>query len=196
MNRIVAWTAGAALICMASRAAAERPFTERKVQVSGHLGFGFIMDDDDTLELNPYGFGLGVRAGYTLDPNIYVGGVFDFFFGDSDDTTVLGVQAEERTGNLWLLQGEVGYDFGLSRSLVVRPKIGLGVTQVNLEACGAPDLFGDSACADDSDAKFSFAIGVEAPIDLGGLFVAPDVRFNLGDDIGGFILALGVGGAF
>jgi hypothetical protein len=130
-----------------------------------------------------------------------VGGLFDFFFGETDETTVAGVQVGKQSLNAWLLQGEVGYDFPVSTSFVLRPKIGLGVTELNGEACVMtpavpPFVQSTESCSDDSDGKFAFAIGLEAPISLNGIFVAPEFRFNIVDDASGFILAVGVGAAF
>jgi hypothetical protein len=195
MNRIFASTCGIALLFVTSPSRAERPFTEQKAQISGHVAYGVAMDDDDTYGLNPYGFGIGARGGYTFRPNIYVGGVFEYFFGESESTTVL-LATEESSANVWLLQAEVGYDFGVSRSLVLRPKLGLGLTRLYEEVCGTAPVIGRQCPVDRSRGKFTFAPGLEIPIDLSGLFIAPEVRFNLGDDVNGFLLAFGIGGAF
>ena len=81
MNRLAAWTAGLSLFSLASIATAqEDPFTREKIQASGHLGYGLDVSDN---AMNPYGFLLGARGGYTLEQDIYVGGLFDYFFGGS-----------------------------------------------------------------------------------------------------------------
>jgi hypothetical protein len=211
MNRIVAWSSGAALFCLVSTAAAETPFTEEKVQLAGNLGFGFAMDDDDTCEdgdcvsdMNPYGFGIGAQGGYTLGrTNFYFGGLFQFYFGDTEDTQVgvggLATGESNESANLWLLQGIFGYDFGLSRSIVLRPELGLGMTQLNTETCiHANTLIGNTGdqCEDDSDGKFSVSLGAELPIDIDPVFISPSVRMNLGDNINAFILGVAIGGAF
>jgi hypothetical protein len=196
MNRIVAFAFAIAVACSTSSALAQA-FTQDKPQISGHLAYGAWMGDGD---LNYYAFGLGARAGYTINPGVYVGGLFDFFFGETDETNgpvVLGVPtaSAKSSGNSWLLEGEVGYDFALSPSFVLRPKIGLGVTELAREDCVSAPLIAES-CTDDSDGKFAFQVGLEAPIGLGGIFVAPEFRFNIVDDASGFILAVGLGAAF
>lgn len=191
MNRTLACGTTVALACFALMAGAAEPFTQEKAQISGHVGYGFAMDDNYA-DLNVYSFGFGARGGYTFYPPIYVGGVFDFFIGESEDVTAPFVSTEV-SANAWLVQAEVGYDFGVSQSVVLRPKAGIGVTTVNAEICTGPILV---TCPDDSESDFSFAPGLEIPIDLGGLYIAPEARFNLVDDASGFIMAFGIGGAF
>jgi hypothetical protein len=197
MNRIFAPAVAIAVACSTSSAFAQQAFTQDKPQVSGHVAYGAWMGDGG---LNFYALGLGARAGYTVNPGVYVGGLFDFFFGETEDTTgpvVLGIPtvSTKSSGNSWLLEGEVGYDFALSPSFVLRPKIGLGITQLAREDCATAPLVGET-CNDDSDGKFAFQVGLEAPIGLNGLFVAPEFRFNIVDDASGFILAVGIGAAF
>jgi hypothetical protein len=189
MNRITSLATGMAVFCTGFAAHAERPFTEERAQISGHVAVGIDLEDD---EVNPYGFGLGARGGYTLDPNVYIGGVFDFFFGGSEEVRVLGIRAGEVSARAWLFQAEVGYDFGVSRSVVLRPKMGLGMIQIAREACAEVA----NICDDDSDGEFAFALGLEVPIDLDGLYVAPEMRFNIVDDASALIFAAGIGGAF
>ena len=192
MNRI-ALAFAIAIASSTSTAFAAPAFTQDKAQVSGHFAYGAWMGDGD---LNAYSFGLGARGGYTINPGLYVGGLFDFFFGETDDTTApLGASAEA-SANAWLFQGEIGYDFGVTPTIVLRPKIGLGVTTIETEGCVTAPLGLGQTCQDDSDGKFAFAIGLEAPISLNGIFVAPEFRFNLVDDASGFILAVGLGAAF
>jgi len=192
MNRIFVLAVAIAVTCSTSSAFAQA-FTQDKAQVSGHFAYGAWMGDGD---LNAYSFGLGARGGYTINPGVYLGGLFDFFFGETDDTTApLGASAEA-SANAWLVQGEIGYDFGVTPSIVLRPKVGLGVTTIETEGCVTAPLGLGQSCTDDSDGKFAFAIGLEAPISLDGIFVAPEFRFNLVDDASGFILAVGVGAAF
>jgi opacity protein-like surface antigen len=194
MKRTLVSTTTLALACFASTAGAAQPFTEEKAQISGHIGYGFVLDDDNYgPDINPYSFGLGLRGGYTFYPPIYVGGLFDFFIGESDEAGVAPFATVEYSANLWLFQAEVGYDFGVSRSVVLRPKAGIGVTTVNAEACTQGLVV---SCGDDSESDFSFAPGLEVPMDLGGLYIAPEARFNIVDDASGFIMAFGIGGAF
>lgn len=196
MNRIVASTSVVAIVFVASIAKAEEPFTQDTAQVAVQLGAGFDMDDSNNQvhDLNDYGFLLGARAGYTLKPRIYVGGLFDFFFGDSEETSVLGVRTDRETIYSWVLQGEVGYDIGLTDSIVIRPKAGIGVMHWRDNYCLTPPVISEQ-CNADSSTDFSFAPGVELPISLGGVFIAPELRFNISDS-SGFIVDVDLGATF
>jgi len=74
------------------------------------LGFGFRYGVDlrsaDTV--NPWASGFGVDGGYTLPNAVFVGGSFEYFFGQEvgDD------QVNGGSANLWQLSTEAGYDFG------------------------------------------------------------------------------------
>jgi hypothetical protein len=78
-------------------------------EVSGQMGGGI-------------GFGLGARAGYTLDRGIYLGGSFTHFFGSSEPT----INGDQRTSRN-LFGGDIGYRmFFFERMLEVRPFVFLG----------------------------------------------------------------------
>ena len=66
-----------------------------------------------------YGFGFGVRAGYTLPEKIYIGGQFMFQMGPS-----MGDNASARS---FYPSIEVGYDLHVAKGLVIRPYGGGGV---------------------------------------------------------------------
>jgi outer membrane autotransporter protein len=178
-----------ALGLFTTAAQAERPFTEKKASLSGHLGYGIDLDDGN---LNPYGFGMGARGGYTFDPNIYVGGLFDFFFGESDTTSAFGGSATA-SARSWIFQVEGGYDFGVTRTIVLRPKMGLGMTSITGKGCVSALGLGET-CATDTDTDFTFGLGGEALFDLGPVYLAPEMRFNLGGDVSALIFMVGVGG--
>jgi hypothetical protein len=189
MNRIAAWTTGLALAAVTALAGAEDPFTEHKVQASGHAGYGLLVGDG---ELNPHAFGLGLRGGYTLDPHVYVGGLFDYFFGRSQESILGGNAVSAR---LWLAQAEGGYDLGLADWIVLRPKIGLGVARLSGQAC-YPVSAADEVCESSGELRFAASGGAEALVDLGILFVAPEARFTFIDQASGVFVGAGAGAAF
>jgi hypothetical protein len=68
------------------------------------------------------GFGVGARAGYTLDRGVYLGGAFTHFFGSSEPT----INGDQRTSRN-LFGGDIGYKmFFLDRMVEVRPFVFLG----------------------------------------------------------------------
>ncbi|MBX3191705.1 MAG: outer membrane beta-barrel protein [Labilithrix sp.] len=82
----------------------------RRVGVASMLGFGSANQ----------GFGLGVRGGYTMPMNVYVGGSFMYHVGTS--TALLG---QSVSSNAYYFAGEGGYDFQAG-PVTIRPYAGLG----------------------------------------------------------------------
>ena len=87
------------------------PETEPHGSAAGLVGWGFR---------EGAGFGLGVRGGYTLAQNVYIGGTFMWHAGSSSDTLV-----SEASSNVYYLGVEGGYDFQV-HPVIIRPYIGLG----------------------------------------------------------------------
>jgi hypothetical protein len=54
-----------------------------------------------------------------LPAAIYLGGNFEYFFGDSVEGGGLKIKS-----NIWQLSAEGGYDIGLGENFVIRPKVG------------------------------------------------------------------------
>lgn len=133
-------------------------------------------------ELNPYGIGLGLRAGVTLPASLYLGASYDYFAGESD--TNMGVDV---SSSLQQFMGRVGYDLGLG-PLTLRPQLGIGLAQASSEL----------GPVDDSTSEFVLAPGVEFTFGLGLLSVGAEVSYNkvFSDDeveADGVILGLGLG---
>src|SRR5579859_4386795 len=78
--------------------------------------------------------GIGALAGYTLPMHLYLGGVFDYWFGSSETQQAFGFSTTAKT-SAWNLFGEVGYDFGVMPQLVIRPIVGIGVVHASAEVC-------------------------------------------------------------
>src|SRR6185295_1853714 len=87
-----------ATIAISGTAAAKPAFTWEKGQIQG--GFRFGTDNLD--------FGVGVRGGYTLGMGLYLGGAFDYWFGDDD-----AFGPFDNNVSFWDLMFEAGYDFGI-----------------------------------------------------------------------------------
>ncbi len=201
MKKIVAAAAFVSTCLMAFSAAADPAFTANKPQVGANLQYGVYMGDDGGADdpLNPYGLGLNLRGGYTLDFGLYVGAGFDYFFGETEETEIPGFGSFEVSTNIYQFGAEVGYDVGVSPTFVLRPKLGLGLATAVAEVEGG----GDSDDGDESGLAIS--PGVQALFDVGSVFVSADVRYNIlsiepdgGEsfDSSGLLIGAGVGAAF
>ena len=113
------WAFGTALgaaMFATTVAYAEEPVTIGHIQPA----FGFRYGAKLGGGTDPWGPGLGLELGYTLPSAVYLGGSFDYFFG-------------EKSTNVWEAMGHAGYDIGIGSGpqLVLRPKVGLGVASLN-----------------------------------------------------------------
>jgi hypothetical protein len=100
-----------ALSLFARPASANEPATADTFQWGGGFRYGFELE---VPAINPWGPGLGAELGYTMPNAVYLGGKFDYFFGESEEP------------RLWELMAEGGYDLGVGRSVVIRPKVDAG----------------------------------------------------------------------
>jgi len=138
-------------------------------------------------ELNPYGPGLGLRAGVTLPMSLYLGASFDYFAGETQtvanfDTTVA----------IYQLMADVGYDIGFG-PLTLRPVLGLGYANTSVDFSG-----GGSGLSfeDNSSSDFVLAPAAEFIIGLGLLSVGAEIRYNkvfADDDRDAVVLGIGLG---
>jgi hypothetical protein len=158
------------------------PFTQSRAQVFGGLRFG-----SDNLN-----FGLGIKGGYTLPMDLYVGGMFDYFFGEHEESTVNQTH-NEYSYSLWLLAPEVGYDFGITPAFMLRPFGGIGVAAVNGESCTQGP--GIDICYDFSESDVGLILGGLANYSVGPVFFGGELRFLLYEDEA-LIVGLHAGGAF
>lgn len=127
---------------------------------SALLGYGVDFEDGD---LNAFGFGLGLRGGYKLDEHIYLGGQFNYFFGDSVDAG-----AGELSLNVITIGVEGGYDLYVD-PVVIRPSLGLGIAIAH----ASTDISGVSI----SDSKSNLYIAPGASV----LYPIEDKYFVGGD---------------
>jgi hypothetical protein len=168
----------------AAPASAAPAFTLDRATVGGGLRFA-------SEDLN---FGLGARGGYTLDMGVYIGGVLDYWFGESDETTNLfGVQAES-SYSAWDFMAVVGYDAGLTQSIVLRPFGGFGLMHEEVEVCG--NVLVANGCVDDSDTDGAGVLGAEVLFEIGkSLHVGPEIRIIIFNDTA-FMFGGNIGGTF
>lgn len=113
-------------------------------------------------QLNPYGPGVGLRAGVTLPASLYLGASLDYFLGESESDN-----GTDTSASVLQFLGNVGYDFGLG-PLTLRPNVGFGFAQTNV----------DLGEEDTSKGNFALSPGVEALIGLGLLNVGGELRYN------------------
>jgi hypothetical protein len=144
------------------------PATTNVLQLGVGFRYGLDLTPSDTL--NPWGLGLGLDAGYTLPNAVFLGGSFEYFFGEEIGDDINGASA-----NLWQLSAEAGYDLGIG-FVVLRPKFGLGVANIHIQSCRpAMSEAGGSECA--SHTKTALAL---LP---GGTFIVLPGRFSLTFDV-------------
>jgi hypothetical protein len=136
------------------------------VQIGAGFRYGASLSTEGE-ELDPWRTGLGVELGYTTLEGIYYGGEFDYFFGER--RLLLGAELE---ANVWQVAAEGGYDFQLSEGVLVRPKLGLGVANLNV-SCNICDVAGESS------SDFAMAPGLTAMFFPGSLILSFDTRYQM-----------------
>lgn len=166
-----------------------QPATANMLQIGLGFRYGFEMEDGD---FNPWGPGIGVAGGYTLGNGVYLGGNFDYFFGDS-----IGEAPNELSANIWQLMAEGGYDLGLGEAFVVRPKLGVGFATTNMETCIDLGLGTGEQCASDSETDFAIAPGATF-LYIGQSFsLSLDLRYDMifaeGETQNALLFSAGIG---
>lgn len=125
--------------------------------VGGSLGLG---------TQDSYGFGVGLKAGYTLPNRLYFGGVGNYHIGNQ--TEALG---NTISNHVWYLGPEAGYDVGVG-PVIVRPALGLGFAFRSQSANG-PGL---SNAGNQTDTRLYIAPGASVIAPIGNFFVGGDAR--------------------
>lgn len=176
-------------------AVAEPAFTTSKTQVGVALGYGIYTGESADDSFNAYGVGFGVRGGYTLSPGVYLGGVFDYYLGDSGN-----IAEVETSANIYQFEAEVGYDLGLGSKVALRPKIGIGYGIL------ASEVKSSAFTASNTSSAFAFTPGVQVLFDLKPVFLSADIRYNIlsskpegateSSSASGLLLGAGAGIAF
>jgi hypothetical protein len=179
----------AAGVGLVAAPASADPVTANLLQLGVGFRYGADLRKSDTL--NPWGSGFGLDGGYTLSNAVYLGGSFEYFFGEEVGDNTNGASA-----NLWQLSAEAGYDLGLD-TVVLRPTLGVGLANVNAKSCfpAALELSG-SACTSVTQSDFALLPGATFIVMPGGFNAAVGVRYELvfASQIGqGLLVILGVG---
>jgi hypothetical protein len=147
----------AGTVCLLSLFAAGAAHAEDS-PTAGHASAAVLLGDGFK---DGYGLGFGVRGGYTLPMNVYIGGTFVYHLGKSESTAF----GDEKF-NIYYFGVEGGYDLAAG-PLVVRPYLGLG------DATATASIGGISA----SDSKLALWPGATALFPIGPLSVGADVRY-------------------
>lgn len=154
----------------AQESAAVEPAARAQKPISLGLLLGYALDFEEG-DVNPFGFGFGLRGGYTLNMGLYLGGHFVYFLGESYD-----MAGGEASINVITIAAEVGYDLNL-QPIVIRPSLllGLGLSSVSvkMEAMGVS--------MDESETETDLFLGPGASViyPLDGFFIGADLRFLL-----------------
>jgi hypothetical protein len=168
-------------------AAAKKPGGELPWSAGLLLGYGFKTDrNNQNLGADPYGFVAGLRGGYTLEFNLYVGLYFDYYLGSSEtgDSARINTGSQTSHANYIQFGAEVGYDWWVG-PLIVRPSMPIGAALAITDVTGQTDSVGAMV--------FAPGLMIVTPIDE--WFIGGDGRFVLvtGDGVSAFKLAATAG---
>ncbi len=144
------------------------------LEVGAKVGMGTnpISDQNGVSTPNPLGFGLGARGGVSF-LGIYAGVQLMYYFGSSQDETVLGSTFSAKDHSL-LYGIEAGYGITLLDLLTIRPQLGIGNFTLTASASGnAP---GVSVGGSQSNSNLYLEPGVTGIVSLGGWFVGADAN--------------------
>jgi hypothetical protein len=161
------------------------PRTANSLQLGLGFRYGAMLSDGD---YNPWASGLGLDVGYTLPNAIYLGSSFEYFFGTTQQ--LLGVTI---ASNIWQLSAEGGYDVGIGRSFVIRPKVGVGVAGFAWTFDGCQN---DEACDSIKETKAAILPGATFLFFASKFSLAVDVRYEVvltDPALKGLIFSFGVG---
>jgi hypothetical protein len=168
------------LLFVAATFAASSALAVEPAPTAGHGSVGALFG---------YGFkdganlGFGVRGGYTLPANVYLGGTFVYHLGKSTDTPY-----GSSSVNLFYLGAEGGYDFAAG-PVVIRPYLGLGMASVRVktpEIDMGPLLTMPATSA--SESRFAAWPGATLLYPIDNFFVGADARFLIVSDVNAFSL--------
>jgi hypothetical protein len=158
---------------IAKAAHAEESPTAGHASAGALLGYGFK---------DGVGLGLGVRGGYTLPMNLYLGGTFVYHLGKSESTPFGDVST-----HIYYFGVEGGYDI-YAAPVVIRPYLGLGAATASATVPGGS--FGGLSFPSTSvsDTKIGFWPGATVLYPIGNAFVGGDARFLVVDKFNTFSL--------
>jgi hypothetical protein len=165
------------------------PHTANSIQIGLGFRYGAKLSEGD---LNPWGTGLGIDVGYTLPNAVYLGGNFEYFFGETSEAEGVKLSA-----NLLQFTVEGGYDVGIGQSFVIRPKLGVGVAHLMTKVEGCPiAAFCSESSVSSSDTKAALAPGVSLLLFTQRISLSLDVRYDMvlsDPSLKGLIFSAGLG---
>ena len=159
-------------------------FTRSRTTLAAGIRYG-------TNDLN---FGVGVHAGYTLEPQVYIGGAFDYWFGTSETVESFGIEVSTEASG-WNVLALAGYDLGITSTFVIRPYGGGGIFAARGEVCTSGAGVPVEQCIEANASDAAGAFGAQLMVLLGSLHLGGELRIifaeeaalNLGGNIG-FVL--------
>ncbi len=185
MCRLASWLApiigGAVVFASPAARADNEAFTMDRVSLLATVEWG----------TSNFDAGLGARLGYTLSPGIYLGGMFDYWFGENRTDIPLENSSPippSESSHGWDALAVAGYDVGPTPNVLFRPFAGGGVLSGSSKFC--PPNSG--ACSSTSQSAGVGTIGGLlavriAPVMLGGdarLLFGAGTAFAIGADVG------------
>lgn len=122
------------LAMLAWRAGWQAPSVHARPPTAGavHAGVGIAYGETFAEGLNPYSYGLALRAGLTFINGFYVGGLAEFYFGDE-----INAAGTVTSGDGRLFGGALGVDLKMAASVSGRLTAVVGLQQLALSADGA-----------------------------------------------------------
>jgi hypothetical protein len=142
---------------------------DRNFEAGLLLGWGFATDK--AFSTDPYSLGFGLRLGYELDFNLFLGAGFEYFLGTSGTaTTSAGVATSSTTvdssASYMFGHIEAGYDIWIAGEWILRPSLWLGLGVSSQEPYTRQKHMTD----------FFFGPGVSAIYTMEAFFLGGDFR--------------------
>jgi len=169
--------------------------SEANAQLKGEVMAGYGFKDG-------YNIGIGVRAGkdgvIESQKQIYIGGVFAYHLGKTQETPGFGGVTSKVTVNLWYAGGDVGYNIPLEgQSFKLRASTYIGVANISSKfetSGGSGGDFGlgggvGGGSSSGSRTEFMIAPGATFFFPLGGdLTFGADARIIIVSDANAFVV--------
>jgi hypothetical protein len=181
--------------------------SEANAQLKGEAMAGYGFKDG-------YNIGIGVRAGkdglIESQKQIYIGGVFAYHLGKTEETPGFGGVTSKVTANLWYAGGDVGYNIPLEgQSFKLRASAYVGVANISSKfetTGGGGGGFGGGGfggggfgggSSSRSSTEFMLAPGATFFFPLGGdLTFGADARFFIVSDANALVVNATIGKSF
>jgi|GEM_PF-1711771 len=176
--------------------------SEVNAQLKGEAMAGYGFKDG-------YNIGIGVRAGkdgvIESQKQIYIGGVFAYHLGKTEETPGFGGVTSKVTVNLWYAGGDVGYNIPLEgQSFKLRASAYVGVANISSKfetTGGGGGGFGGGGfgggSSSGSSTEFMLAPGATFFFPLGGdLTFGADARFFIVSNSNALVVNATIGKSF